>query len=312
MSFKTNSTYCSIITSNYFFYAKALYDSLEKNCKNFSFNLLVVDNNEQLSSYKGIQIINLLSIKNALPDDYEKIEKYENDKESTLRWALKPILLKYLVSKCSYNKAIFLDPDLFFYENSNFLFDLLDNNDVLITPHWRSKSPFKDRANFNLLFSEGLYNAGFFGCNSNSTDILDWWLKMCSYQMKKSEGFYVDQGFLNLFPIYYSDRVKIITHKGCNISNWNRIECQRTLDKNELLINGKFPIVFIHFTNATINNIYKGSDKILKPFLELYAKSLKKHNKNFKFKFEINADTKNKKSLIKKILIRLKLQKLNL
>ena len=267
---------------------------------------MVVNNEVKLKAYKNIKITYLQSIKNLFPLDYQKIEQYEEDKAGVLRWALKPIFLKYLIEKCNYKKAIFLDPDLCFFKDANFLFELLEHKDVIITPHWRSKQPAQDKTNFNLLFSEGLFNAGFFGCNHKSIDLLDWWLDMCSYDMKKTDGFYVDQGFLNLFPIYFSNRVKIITHKGCNVSNWNTVECKRTKSEHEILINNEYPIVFIHFTNATISQIFKGKDRILSSYLDYYGRRLKAHRPDFKFKHEIEPSKKKKKSIISKVLSKLK------
>jgi hypothetical protein len=281
------NTYCTIITSNYLFYIKALYDSLEKFKTKADFHVLVVDDVTGPVSYKNIILHRLSEIKGLYAEDYALIAKYEKDKESTLRWALKPLWLKYLLQQKSYTKALFLDPDLFFYEDPTFLFELLNDKNVILTPHWRSSDPSIDSANFDWLFKGGIYNAGFFGCSSESIAVLEWWLKACSYKMSKEDGFYVDQGFLNLMPIYFSNDVAQVNHRGCNVSNWNMVECERTLLNGEVLINNKYPVVFIHFTNATINKIAKGKDALLQPLLREYQESLVKHNPAFKFMFEM-------------------------
>ncbi len=292
-------TFCSIITADYFFYIKALYDSLEKFYDDLTFNLLIVDQSSGVFGYKGIEINTLKNIKAAFPEKFNLIEKYETDIKSNFRWALKPLFLNYLLSESDFEKVLFLDPDLFFYNNPSFLFEGLDTHSIMITPHWRSKNPLRDKSNFDILFTQGIYNAGFFGCNKSSINILDWWLEVCAYKMEKSNGFYVDQGYLNLMPIYFSDQVKMIEHKGCNVSNWNKIECERTVnEKSEILINNKYPIVFIHFTNATINQIHSGNDKLLLPFLDIYKSTLLKHCPDFKFSYEKKEFTENKSLLI--------------
>ncbi|WP_040278209.1 hypothetical protein [Psychroserpens damuponensis] len=297
-------TFCTIITSNYFFYAKAIYDSLAEIIVDFNFNVLVVDEDIDLIEYKTIKIIRLNEIKTVLKSDYSMIQKYESDLESNLRWALKPVFLKYLLTIRGYDKVFFLDPDLYFYSDPSFLLDILDHRDVILTPHWRSKDPFLDASNFNCLFTEGLYNAGFFGCNKNAINVLDWWLSVCSYKMEKEEGFYVDQIYLNLMPIYFSSQVQVIEHRGCNISNWNRVECERTNIDNEVLINNSFPIVFIHYTNATIKLIANGIDGLLEPQLNMYKQTLEKHNPEFQFAHE-NAIIKKDKTIISKIFYKL-------
>tara|TARA_R100001369_G_C3309645_1_gene167100 strand:+ start:253 stop:1173 length:921 start_codon:yes stop_codon:yes gene_type:complete len=292
------NTYCTIITANYFFYAKALYDSIKKYDVATDFKVLVVDDYPETLFYEAIEIFSLKEMQINLTVEYSLIEKYENDKESNLRWALKPLFLKYLINFKNCEKVLFLDPDLYFYQNPSFLFDKLDTADVIITPHWRSKDPIKDPSNFNSLFTGGLFNAGFFGCNTKSINILDWWLKSCAYKMKKTDGFYVDQAYLNLMPIYFSSQVKIIEHRGCNVSNWNLIECERIVNGGDILINNKYPIIFIHYTNATITMIAKGKDNLLHPFLNKYKNNLLAHNKDFKFTYEKKDSPKKKKSLV--------------
>jgi hypothetical protein len=291
--------FCTIITSDYFFYVQALYDSLKKFDLEVNFMVLVVDDKSSMLAYENIQIFNLTDISNSFPDAFNSIAKFENDPSSALRWALKPLFLKFILKEHNMNKALFVDPDLYFYEDPYFLFEKLETTDVIITPHWRSINPKIDQSNFDSLFTGGIYNAGFFGCNANSENILDWWLEVCAYKMVKKEGFYVDQAYLNLMPVYFGNQVMVIQHKGCNVSNWNMIECQRAVVKKKVLINNEYPVVFIHFTNATINTIAHGEDKILIPFLETYKKALLLHNTDFTFKYE---EVKVKSFSIKKIL----------
>lgn len=250
------------------------------------FHVLIVDDFKGELHYGGIEVSTLEDLKNNFQEDYLLVKHYEDDKASNLRWSLKPLFLKYLLLEKRYDKVIFVDPDLYFYDSPFFLFDNLNDSDVIITPHWRSKDPVKDASNFNSLFSGGLFNAGFFGCNVNSINILDWWLGTCAYKMEKKDGFYVDQGYLNLMPIYFPKQVHVLEHKGCNVANWNMIECKRTSVGNTVLINNKYPIVFIHYTNATINSIVSGQDMLLKPFLDTYKIALLKHNELFQFEFE--------------------------
>ena len=287
---------CTIITSNYFFYAKALYDSLDRLNTGTSFHVLVVDEMEHPLSYKDIVVHSLSEVKQRYPEDYGLIEKYEIDKESKLRWALKPLLLKFLLEEKAYEKSLFFDPDLYFFQDPTFLFELLDKNNVILTPHWRSSKPELDSVNFDLLFNGGIYNAGFFGCNAKAIHVLEWWLRGCSYKMSKEDGYFVDQTFLNLMPVYFAEDVTQINHKGCNVSSWNTIECQRTLNNGKVLINDTYPVVFIHFTNVTIKRIAKGDDHLLQPLLATYRENLVAHKPDFKFKYETVVPTSPKKT----------------
>ena len=126
-----------------------------------------------------------------------------------------------------------------------------------------------------------IFNAGFIGVNKEGEPAMDWWATICEYQCINApdQGLFVDQAYLNMMPIYF-DEVKVIRHKGCNIANWNQIECKRSLTKDSrVLINNRYDLVFIHFTNSTIKGIQNGEDALLKPSLQEYLNSLEKHKR---------------------------------
>tara|TARA_R110002012_G_scaffold78049_2_gene199000 strand:+ start:121567 stop:122400 length:834 start_codon:yes stop_codon:yes gene_type:complete len=218
--------------------------------------------------------------------------KYKNDLD-LLRWTLKPVLLKYLL--LHYSKVIYVDSDLFFFGDYNFLFGYLDDSSIILTPHWRASRLRDDRKNFYLNFEEGLYNAGFIGVNRNSMPALDFWAESCldSCTRNSFRGQLHDQSYLNLFPIFF-DKVQIVKHRGCNVANWNILECKRTLSASgTVVINDEFPIVFIHFTQSTITGIFAGNDVLLSDCLSEYIDVLKE------FRGDKEIDMTKKRSLFK-------------
>jgi SAM-dependent methyltransferase len=151
-------------------------------------------------------------------------------------------------------------------------------NDVILTPHWRASNPHVDEGNFSVLQTSGIYNAGFIGVNKNAIPAMEWWSNVCEFKCKKApgKGFFADQAYLDLLPVYF-DRVKVIRHKGCNVANWNQVECRRSPStKGKVKINNQWDVVFIHFTQSTINGILYGEDGLLKPYLEEYQASLER------------------------------------
>ena len=281
MSRKIHATYCTIITEDYLHFAETIFSSLRTFNNECQFQVLIVDATKKPS--KNFKIHLKTEVQQCLPQEYKQIKKYELDLKSSFRWAFKPLFLKYLIEKERIEKVIYLDPDIFFYNSPDFLFDYLEESNVLLTPHWRSKDPFVDKNNFDLIFKGGIYNAGFFGCNKYSIPILDWWLKVCSYKMVKSNGMYVDQAFLNLMPVYFSEQVILIQHKGCNVAGWNQVECKRSVKNEKVLINEQYPIIFIHFTPGTIFEINTGNDKLLAPYLKEYEETLRRFLPQFAF-----------------------------
>ncbi len=203
-------------------------------------------------------------------------DNYANVHMDWFRWAMKPVIMHYILQEKKVKKVIFVDCDVYFFDNPKFLFSELTKARFLITPHWNSSDPSVDTKHFLMSYTNGLYNSGFVGASKNALDILSWWAKACEYFCIDDpfHGLYVDQIHLNLVPIYF-EGVKIIKHKGCNVAWWNRYECRRTLGKNgEVLINNRFPVVFIHFTGRTIQCIQKGEDPLLSNYLKIYSLAL--------------------------------------
>lgn len=206
-------------------------------------------------------------------------EKYRKSSMDRFRWSLKPVFIKYLLQEKNYDKVIFVDPDLYFFNDYDFLFDELDLFDILLTPHWRNRDPSVDPANFHANFVDGIFNAGFIGVSKNGYDAMDWWARACEYACKKDPeiGLFDDQAYLNVFPVYFRN-VGILRHKGCNVANWNRVECPRIVQSDgSVLINGTYPIIFIHFHRKTILSIIRGTDPHLFPYLEQYASDFRRY-----------------------------------
>lgn len=276
-------TFCTIITFSHLPYIKALHKSIDQ-FQEITLNVLISDKTETDFSEEEIQIlyssfgINIFfydQLSNVALARELHLKYWEKDMDS-YRWSMKSIFIKYLIEVEDYEKVIYADSDLYFFNDFKFLFDELAENNILLTPHWRSSDPEKDKVNFDLLFVGGLFNAGFIGVNKNGLAAMEWWAMACLYQCTKdfTKGQYVDQTYLNLFPILF-DKVKIIKHKGCNVANWNQIDCPRTIRDNTVLIDYKWPIVFIHFTKSTINGILLGEDKLLLSFYNEYKMTLK-------------------------------------
>ena len=158
----------------------------------------------------------------------------------------------------------------------------LKHHAVLITPHYYRFDPERNQAWLEGNFLSGLYNAGFIGVNQNAKEILEWWAKCCLYRCQKNskKGLYVDQKFLDLFPII-EPSTKIVRQKGCNVAYWNLFQNERVLVNNEVLIKGIDPVIFIHYVPHTFQGICSGEDALLKPHLDKYCKVLKKYNPDF-------------------------------
>lgn len=262
-------SFCTIITNEYLPFAKTLYDSLSQFDVEFDFYTLIIDN----SSYSNNLNFKFLKLSDLKDRDLVLMvsKRYKEDPDA-LRWSLKPLVLINLL-KQGYEKVFYVDPDLYFYSDYSFLFDQLDGNSFLLSPHWGCVDPKVSEEYFFNLLTEGIYNAGFLGVTEKGVDTLYWWANMCLYACEKdrNKGIYDDQAYLNLFPLLNSDS-KIITHRGCNVAEWNRFENKRSLSTDgTLLINAQFSLVFIHFSNVSY---ILESDSLLIPYLRAYETKL--------------------------------------
>jgi lipopolysaccharide biosynthesis glycosyltransferase len=277
---KHSKAFCTIITNNYFSWALSLYDSLQEFDEDIILYVAVVDHTAHDHSAeiagKKIKIITLNDL-GSVKFAKETIDKYK-DSLNILRWALKPIL----ISKCleSSDKVIFTDADIYFFNSYQFLFDYLETRHILLTPHWRPLTPVNDAVEFHATFRHGIFNAGFIGAAANGRDALEYWAENCYIFCGNNPeaGLFHDQVYLNLIPVYF-ENILIVKDLGCNIASWNIEFCKRTQDgaTGEIKINQTFPVVFIHFTNVTIDKILKGEDGLLRSHLEKFDKSLVKN-----------------------------------
>ena len=275
---------CTIITGNYGHYALALHDSIAQFNPNLSFAVLVTESALEPSILEAIQGREQFIV--FYPKDFEPVtiasqlhEKYFSAYHDAYRWGMKPVLMTRLLED-GYERVIYADSDVYFFNDFSFLFDQLKASHVLLSPHWRCSDPLIDKQNFELNFKDGIFNGGFVGASQLGVDALAYWAKLCLFncEVNRRDGYYVDQRYLDILPTRF-DKVAFIEHKGCNVGNWNQVDCERTLDaEGAVLINGKYPIVFIHFSTKLLPGILKGHDTLLLPFLKLYRDNLLRYH----------------------------------
>lgn len=208
-------------------------------------------------------------------------KNYYTNKKGAFRWSMKPVLMNYIIDRFESKKIICVDSDIRFFQSTKFLFDLLDDNHIILSPHFRSSNPVTNYKNFILQYNAGIFNGGFVAASHLGKDAINWWATACSHvcEFNPGKGQFYDQVHLNLIPIYFNN-VHILKHRGCNVANWNLLECPRILIKDRVLINNIYPVVFIHFTKSTILGILRGEDKYLYAFFDQYSTNVKKYNQN--------------------------------
>lgn len=278
------NTFCTIITSNYYPYALALLDSLMAHSSQpVHLQILVTDKEKAEPFLRSLQTANLhFSFPEEIthPLAEKTFQLYHSQHMDAYRWSMKPVFLHYLLETRKYEKVIFLDPDLFFFNDPHFLFDLLDKHRVILTPHWAAVDfPELSLEEFKFNFVFGIYNAGFIGVRNDGTEIMNYWAKLCLMACERNpvKGLFDDQKYLDILHSRF-EGIGVVRHRGCNVAEWNQMDCRRTKDaRGDVLINDLYPIIFIHFRLPMMVNCLSGVEGLLKDHFIRYAKTVKKY-----------------------------------
>ena len=279
---------CTIVSSNFLPFVAVLCESINKHCKNRTpFFIIISDgmhfNNDSLRKKIKLLYENVIFISNPFDFVSEDLQvnvkklynKYHSD---TLRWALRADIIESIISK-DFDKVLYLDGDLWFVSQFDFLFNYLDEKCILLSPHWR---PIKPEGNtqidheFICHFIHGIFNTGFFGFSKEGITILRWWHDCCEWacDCDLNRGIYFDQKYMDLIPVYFSNECSILNHKGCNVSLWNRHTLPRTI-KNGTYYIGNHELVFLHINDA-MKKYAQYDEKCLWPLVKEYMAQVTK------------------------------------
>jgi hypothetical protein len=269
--------FCTIGSGNYLPFIQTLFRSLKAQHQDVELHALLTEGSLPEKGEEGLYFYALDQLAGtpfltAVIDRYS----YRND---YLRWALKPLFLRFLTQR--FKAVIYVDNDIHFFSSFAFLFKELEQHTLLLTPHWCASRPVPHEENFRTNYQIGLYNAGFIGATASAGEVLDWWTAACLHEMKRDDaaGLFDDQRYLDLAPVV-DPAVGIVRHRGCNLGSWNMHENTRSLVDGEVRICNKYGVVFIHFNHDTIWHIVNGNDTLLRPYFEQYASRFRKTGQN--------------------------------
>lgn len=269
--------FATVITTNHIDKALTALNSLNS-CSSQAaiLHALVVDYDPSVENlHNNLKVYDLNKVANKSRDLPGRIliNKYPPGSDE-LRWALKPFFVSHLISQGCLDFVCYIDCDLYFYNDYQFIFDELKTHSIILTPHWRQIFAYGVDYIYN--YKHGLYNAGFIGFSSKALPALYWWSALCMRECTISEtaNTYTDQRYLDLFPVYFGD-TKVLRHYGCNVAGWNTRFLKREKQEGITLVNG-MPVIFIHFTQVTINMIADGEDNHLVEHYRQYESALNK------------------------------------
>jgi hypothetical protein len=277
--------FCTIVTPNYLHFAVRLFQSLKEHADRVAPELYVFlvdavseEDVQKVSDFAGagFTVVPLSALCAATDRAVETFKTYGGERGGMLRWALKPVALEYVLARAPY--AYFLDPDLCFFSRYDFLWDYFESSDVVLSPHWREIDPSKSEGTsaISLNYKHGIFNGGFVGASRRGgMEFLAWWSASCLALpvFDNIKHTHDDQKFLDVVPVYF-EKVKVLKHWGCNISEWNERYLPRFQRDGKVYVKGETPLVFAHFSSSYEWASRDGRDKIMVPFYLTWKQEL--------------------------------------
>ena len=189
-----------------------------------------------------------------VPDFMELVHRYNVVELNT---AVRPFIVQYLNNlHPDANKLYYIDPDMYVYNRLDVLDELLEKDDIIITPHFLEPIPIDGYSPFeNLALNYGTYNLGFLAMNpttANTKIFLSWWgerTKRFSH-IDVGSGYFTDQIWFNLVPIFFNN-VHSLIHPGYNMAAWNLYErsIKSYEDDGKVMLNSGDPLIIYHFSS---------------------------------------------------------------
>lgn len=250
---------CTIVSPNYFAYARTLAASYVAQHPDQHFYVLIVADLRDPASFRDSALTPVMLREIGLHDLRGEAMKYDILELNT---NVKPTFMKHLMKTYGLDALVYLDPDIFCYAPLRPVFDALEQGAAAaLTPHITTPV-FDGRApsEQDLLYN-GTYNLGFVAVRrcDEGMRLLDWWERRC-LDLGFSEGrtgLFVDQKWMNLAPGLFGE-VAILRDAGCNMAYWNLHE--RTLEQGteghvvQSPVSGRVPLRFFHFSGVVVDD----------------------------------------------------------
>ncbi|MFA6224510.1 MAG: glycosyltransferase family 4 protein [Desulfomonilaceae bacterium] len=243
----------TIVSCNYFHYAKTLMQSVRKVDLISDLFVVLVDEGYNPEHYASnvFEVINFKDI--PIPQRKKMCFQYDILELNT---AVKPFAIKCLFTK-GYQKVVYLDPDIFVYSSLERTFCSLESYHAVVTPHLTEPLDDKFRPADLDILRAGIYNLGFFAVKPTAEvqKFIDWWADKLSDHCRVaiSEGIFVDQKWCDFIPSFVS-QVLVEHDPGMNVAYWN-LKHREVTDQDGAYFVGSSRLIFFHFSGLGLNGL---------------------------------------------------------
>jgi hypothetical protein len=238
--------YCTYFDSGYLSRALTLFESMAKHGDTSRIVVLALDKRVEnffaSRSFENVEVITLATLEAREP---RLLVLKESRSTMEYYFTCTPLLIEYALERVANSKdavSIYLDADLYFFDDPVFVLDQMKGFDVGIIEHRYPEKLASKLAKY------GRFNVGWvaFRNTKEGHNVLSWYseqtLEWCSDIPE--DGKYADQGYLDWFPEF--NKVKIITHPGVNLAPWNTSRHTLSIKQDKTYSDGQ-RLQFFHF-----------------------------------------------------------------
>ncbi len=276
----------TILSKNYLGQALALRESFLRFHSDVDFFIVLIDRKSPESEYALEDLAVIWAEELPIRDYWRHAFKFD-----VIEWStnVKPFAAKNLLER--YEKVLYLDPDLYFYRNIDWIFSELSYCSAVVTPH--ATTPIYDEHPQGDLewMRVGTFNLGFIGLRRcEETDrLLTWWGERCLSDgyLETASGVFVDQKWITL-AIGFFPGIKVLYHKGINVTTWNFHERRLSSGLPEPVLDDGTPVYFFHYSGFDYDQPGQfskrqsrwpvGSLPEIEPLAEDYRRQLVRHD----------------------------------
>lgn len=240
------------ININYLPKARVLAKTIKKYCPDSKFTLVfsdVMPEEIDVAKEPFDEIISVLEL--GIPVDNIYLWIYEHSVVELCTAVKGQALVNFLESGT--DDVVYLDPDIAVFQDLKCLEELLNQYDIILTPHVTIPEMTKIGIGDNEIaaLKHGTFNFGFYAVKNspNGKKFAYWWRdRLIDYCYDNIPGgIFTDQKWGDLVPSMF-EGVYIWKDPGCNVATWNISNRKITKDENgKFFVNGS-PLKFYHFS----------------------------------------------------------------
>lgn len=232
------------ICANYLHKARTLAKSVKENIKDATFIVCLLER-EIFNQYEYPYFDEIILAKDIWEGNFDRFIFKHNIVEAST--SVKGHFFKYLQNRfINENQFVYLDPDIYVYDDFIELKKILDSKPIVLCPH------LLQPGNIDMELSStahGVYNLGFLAVNNTieARSFIEWWSSrlylFCYDDIQR--GIFTDQKWVSLAPCFFD--VEILKHNGYDFAPWSLLNSKITKKDERYFVNND-PLRFIHFS----------------------------------------------------------------